>query len=156
MLEQLLNVLIHAHHPLGLNQVYELLYHTEYQPIRHERRLHSLIGRLREVLGHTGILLRRSGMLSLSTAVRYFVIRPRKVNPSVSVRRDSLLKLINEAFEPVPISVLEQRYSTTRRTLQVDLAHLLATEKICVDGSTKNRRYYAAPQRTLSKKQERK
>lgn len=143
IVQKLLFVLIRKQAPIPLGDLFMDLYGMEYNPLRHDRRLHSLIDRTRRLLADASALIREDGQLSVNPALLPRVESlPTSELGTLTKRRGQILKAIHEQARAVTISELEKMFPCSRRTLQFDLKSLVQANFIRTTGGTRSRTYF--------------
>lgn len=142
LVTRFLALLIQSQGELPIGELFTRLYQLEYNPLRHERRLSSLIDRTRKVLGQPGLVLRREGRVFMKPGLITHLESSRLTEYAQVKRQAGIIKALTQAGQPLPISELESRFDYCRRTLQIDLKQLTATRRIRSTGSTRSRRYF--------------
>lgn len=141
VMEAFFLALMQAQGPLSLSAVHRTVYGTRYDPVRHDRRLHALISRLRAIAGVHDIVLRRGGTLLIAPSVRRMVRQESKLEKGVDARRRAILDAVAKGSGSLAVSQVEPIFPCTRRTIQLDLAYLVGEGLLHMTGSTRNRRY---------------
>jgi hypothetical protein len=145
LVEALLALLVAAGGPVALDVVFERLYGTSYDPEAHEARLVSLIARSRRSLGDGAVILRRGGALTLAGDVAARLDGASAgIAEAVTARRQRLERLVAAAKRPVRVRELAARIPASRRTLQGDLAALVAAGRLAAVGGRTVRGYVYA------------
>ncbi len=142
VLYRFLLILFRNPQAMPLSEVFEKLYDTPFNPECHQSRFNALMERTRKLLGGGKNLLRRDGKIGFAPTIRATLETEVGRSDSAPVRRARLARLIRETHHPVAISDLEPLFEEGRRSLQLDLKHLLAAGVIHRAGSTRNRRYF--------------
>jgi hypothetical protein len=144
LIEKFLVVLTREKKMVEIDTLFEEVYGYAFDPIRHERKMNSLIERVRKALGGIHRILRRDKKIGLHPKYRPSLQNSTATENSILKRHHQILKILSLSKGPVTISELEGRFDFSRRTLQLDLKHLTATKAIRNEGNTKKRRYYLA------------
>jgi len=143
IVQKLLNVLIRRQTPISLSDLFMELYEMEYHPIRHDRRLHSLIDRTRRLLGEPSAIVREDGHLFVNPALLPRVESlPTTELGTLTKRRGQILKAIHDCSRPITISEIEKLFPCSRRTLQFDLKSLVQANFVKTTGGTRSRTYF--------------
>lgn len=143
VVQKLLDILIRRQAPVPLADLFTEIYAMDYNPLRHDRRLHSLIDRTRRLFGNSSVIVREEGKLSLDPTLlaRSESLPPTDVG-ALTQRRGQILKSIHACDRPLTISELEKLFPCSRRTLQFDLKSLVQSNLIRTTGGTRSRTYY--------------
>lgn len=143
VLERCLVILSQQTEMIALSDFFTLIYEIDFNPTLHERRLHSLIDRVRKLFSDSDVLLRREGKLGWNPRIRVEVVEEPAVQDEVNDRKTKLLSVIRQAGQPLALREIEKRFPCSRRTLQFDLHELLSNQLISVAGNSRNRKYFS-------------
>lgn len=135
------------HDGLSVPELHRALYGRDYDPFLDEKKMHSLVDRARRDLKLGKLLQRTDGTVRLEPGLKAKALPSNQKDRQVASRRQRLLETIARTPAPVALSELEGDFDRDRRTLQMDLKHLVLAGQIAFQGSTKNRRYYAGDHR---------
>lgn len=139
---ELLAVLAQEGKPIALPILFFRLYGQDYHPLRHERRMNSLLDRARKLLGRADAIRRQDFTVTFAPGVEVSLETPPATELAVQWRRRRLLEAVRAAEGPIAISRLERQFEVTRRTLQLDLDYLVKRGLMRTTGGTRGRKYY--------------
>jgi len=128
---------------VAIEEFCEKVYEQPYSPLMHERRISSLIHRMRLILGSKNSVIRREGLITLDSS--FFKIK--KVSTlgrlAKEKRKSWLLKQIKKQAKPLAVSEIQTLASYPRRTLQLDLFEMVREGFLSSTGIRKAKKYSA-------------
>jgi hypothetical protein len=141
LLEKALLTLLN-NHSCTLDQFFYEVYGVEYRPWNHERRLSTLIDRLRVLFGFKNSILRNNKEICLEERFRKIKIRARYGRIGKEKRKLQLEQKLKKIQRPVSISEIQNIVTIPRRTLQLDLSDMVKEGYLFSSGVRRNKKYW--------------
>lgn len=126
----------------ALDEFFFGVYGVEYRPWNHERRLSTLIDRLRLLFGFKNSIIRNNKEIYLEERFRKIKVRAEYGRIGKEKRKLNLEQKLRKIQRPVSVSEIQELMSIPRRTLQLDLSDMVKEGYLSTSGIRKNKKYW--------------